>query len=413
MLILRRCVWIAVAVSSCAESGQQGTVIPEDPHVVELRDSLQWFSDSAEFNGFGVAIIKDNVVLFQGGFGMADRDALLPYTDSSTQTVGSISKTLIGLAVMKAVDQGKLELDDPVAKYLTFAVLDQNHPDIPITVRHLVTHTSSITDTEDAYLRRSYVLTDTSDLTRDLAIDISPARFSAPSTAVPMEVYLRDVLSADGRWYERETYTGQRPGERFEYSNIGATLAARVVEQATGQAFDTFTEEHILKPLGMRSSGWNTGSMDRTSMSQLYRSKLEPYPRYRLITYPDGGFVTSSADMAKYMIELLQGYRGEGSLLSKAAYAEYFRAQLSEANFDDRNDGPLSDEYNMGILMGFNPSGAFGHTGGDPGVTSMFFIDPTTGIGRYMIVNTDLKEFKPFRNVWEMLGRYAMKMDTQ
>jgi CubicO group peptidase (beta-lactamase class C family) len=402
--------FIALCLSAC----ENAPVVQQPSHLQqELTDSLVALSNEADFNGFGVAIVSDSGVLYQGGFGMADVDQHLPYTERTTQTVGSISKTVVGLAVMKAVELGQLELDAPVGRYLPFSVVNPFHPETPITVRHLVTHTSTITDTEDAYMQRSYVLSDTIGLKQNLEIDISPTQFSAPSTAVPMEDLMHRVLSADGAWYQRDVFLDQQPGSRFNYSNLGATLAALVVEKATGQAFDAFTKRYILEPLGMRASTWNVEAMDRTTMSQLYRTRNEPFPRYRLITYPDGGFVTSAADMAVYMAELAKGFHGRGTILSKASYAEFFRAQLNETHFTERNTRPNSDEYNMGILIGFNPSGAFGHTGGDPGVSSMFFVDPQTGTGRYLIVNTDLQDGAHFRKAWELLGRYAVRMKSK
>lgn len=374
----------------------------------ELTDSLALLSKTADFNGFGVALVGPQGVLYQGGFGMADVAKNIAYTENTVQPIASISKTFIGLAVMKAQELGKLKLDDPVSKYLPFAVINPHHPDVPITIRHLATHTSSIVDTDD-YLHRSYVLADTMDLVADLAMDLDGVRFSAPAASISMEDFLRNYLAKDGAWYGDSAFLSTKPGERFAYSNIGATLAALVVAKAAGIPFDAFTQLHILDPLGMRASGWHVESAPDTALTVQYSDGTTPYPRYRLITYPDGGFTTCAADMANYMAELAKGYRGEGKLLSKAGYAEYFRKQLSDAHFEEPPTD-MFDDHNIGIFMSFGSEGFVGHGGGDPGTLSLLYIDTKTMLGRYMIVNTDLEDNVRFFQVWELLGRYTDRL---
>lgn len=375
----------------------------------ELTDSIKLITTAADFNGFGVALVDSTGVLYANGFGMADVSRQTPYTAKTVQPIASISKTFIGLAVMKAVDLGMLTLDDPVAKHLPFPVVNPHHPELPITVRHLVTHTSTILDKEN-YLFRAWILQDTMDLERNLALDIGACRFSAPNAAVTMEEFLHRYLVKGEAWYSDSAFADLKPGERFDYSNIGATLAALVVEKASGMSFDAFAQRHILDPLGMRSSTWHGEHLADTAISRLYRTRTEAYPRYYCATYPDGGMVTSAVDFAKYMAELVKGSRGAGTLLSKESYVEYFREQLVDSQFVDRATGPFTDEHNMGITIGFSSEGYFGHTGGDPGLFSMFFVDRKTGLGRYMIVNTDMEGWEHHARVWELLGRYGEKL---
>lgn len=398
---------LAVTIVSC------GPERASDHHVLgdELTDSLTLLAKSADFNGFGVAVVGPHGMLYRNGFGMADVAKRIPYTATTVQPIASISKTFIGIAVMKAQDLGKLELDDPISKYLPFAVLNPQYPELPITIRHLVTHTSSIVDTDD-YLHRSYVLVDTTNLAANLAMDLDGVRFSLPGASLSLQDFLRNYLAKDGAWYSDSAFLSTRPGERFSYSNVGATLAALVVERAMGIPFDTFTQQHILEPLGMGGSGWHVEEVRDTSLTVQYETRTIPYPRYRLITYPDGGFTTCAADMAKYMAELVKGYKGEGTLLSKSGYAEYFHKQLTEAHFQERPTHRF-DDHNIGIFVSFNPEGHVGHSGGDPGTASLLYIDPKTGLGRYLVLNTDIEDAGRFMQVWEMLGRYAARMAAE
>jgi CubicO group peptidase (beta-lactamase class C family) len=382
----------------------------------ELTDTLNKISETTLFNGFGIVIVSDKGVLYQNGFGYANVATKEKYTDNTLQNIGSISKTFIGIALLKAQELGKLKLDDPINMYLPFSVINPYNPQTSITIRQLATHTSSITDTRD-YLYRAWILHDTLNLVNNLKIDIGECKFSAPSTAIPMEEFLKNILEKDGKWYKKENFLNRKPGELFQYSNLGATLAALVIEKATGIAFDKFTDKYILQPLGMNASGWNIDEIDISKHTRLYLNKTTSYPFYTLITYPDGSMITSTSDFSKYMEELIQGYIGNGILLSKESYKEYYSGQLKSENYIDRKkkEGEYSDEYNIGITIGISSTGNFGHTGGDPGLFSIMFFNPKNKIGKYIIVNTDMegnKAWEQHYKIWSLLDIYADKLNN-
>lgn len=354
----------------------------------ELTHKLDSLSRKMDINGFGVALVSDEGVLFQNGFGVANAETGEEYTEFTLQAIASVSKTFIGIAVMKAQELGKLNLDDPISKYLSYPIENPNFKDVPITIRQLVTHTSSITDNEE-YLYRSWILNDTVNLAENLKMDIGECKFSAPDTRVSLEDFVKNVLTKKGKWYRTDAFTEAKPGAKYSYSNMGATLAALIVEKAVAMPFDEFTEQYIFKPLGMTSTGWGLKSVDKKMLSRLHVDRKKIYPLYELITYPDGGVITSSKDMSLYILDLLKGYNGKGTLLSQDAYKEYFTPQLTEINFDDRDTNRYSDEYNTGIHMGFSSNGSFGHYGGDPGISSSIWFYPSTNTGRYIVINTD------------------------
>ena len=380
----------------------------------ELTKKLAAISKTTNFNGFGVASVNDREVLYQNGFGIANVETNEKYTEHTIQNIASVSKTFIGLAVLKAQELGKLKLDDPVNLYLPFTVANPAFKNVPITIRHLVTHTSSILDNEE-YLYRAWILFDTVNLEQNLKIDIGECKFSAPSTEVPMEEFLKRVLTQDGKWFKPNCFADKQPGAIFNYSNMGATLAALVIEKATGQKFDAFTKKYILDPLGMTSTGWGLRAIDLKKHTRLYINKTTAYPFYTGVTYPDGSLITSSSDMSKYIAELMKAYFGHGTLLSKESYQEYFKPQLSAANFVDRSTSEYSDEYNMGITMGFGSTGNFGHTGGDPGLFSVIWFDKERRIGTYFIINTDGDNKESGKQQYEirtLLDEYSNKLNA-
>ena len=380
----------------------------------ELTEKLTAISKQTDFNGFAVALANDQEVLYKNGFGIANFDPLQPYTANTIQNIASVSKTLIGLAILKAQELNKLKLDDPINKYLPFKVVHPDFPEIPITLRQLATHTSSIVDSK-AYMENTIVLKDTFNLAANLKIDISPTRFNPPSAKISIEEFLHNILDPKGKWYLKEGFSENKPGEIYAYSNVGATLAALVVEKATGISYDQFTTQYILAPLKMKASGWNFNSIDFSKYTHTYQDKTTPYPYYSLNSYPDGGLLTTADDMSKYILELLKGYFGKGTLLTRDSYREYFTPQLKAGNFTERDSSIYSDEYNMGITIGFGATLNFGHYGGDPGLNSQIYFNKETKTGRYYIINTNSNGAITGKNqkmIMDLLDEYAVKLDS-
>lgn len=113
-----------------------------------LTAELEVLRNQGHFIGFGVAIVNRQGALHQHGFGFADAQAHKPYSIHTIQNIASVSKTLVGLALLKAQELGRLNLADSVNKYLPFRVVNPAFPKVPITLRHLATHTSSIRDND-------------------------------------------------------------------------------------------------------------------------------------------------------------------------------------------------------------------------------------------------------------------------
>ena len=379
----------------------------------ELTEQLTKISTQTDFNGFGVAISNENEVLYQNGFGIANLEPKQKYDENTVQNIASVSKTFIGIAILKAQELGKLQLDDPISKYLSFKVTNPYYPNIPITIRQLTTHTSSINDNE-VYMKKTIVLNDTINLKQNLDIDISPTKFNPPKAKITIEEFLKNTLDNRGKWYLKDVFLNKKPGEIYNYSNIGATLAALVLEKATGISYDKFTTEHILKPLQMNSSGWSFDSVNYSKCTNTFQDKKTPYPFYSLNTYPDGGLLTTSKDMGNYISELLKGFLGKGTLLNKESYQEYFRPQLQAKNFIDRDTSEYGD-YNIGITMTIFPSGNFGHFGGDPGLFSVIQFDKKKKTARYYIINTNPsgpETNKYHKQINDALDIYTEKLNT-
>ena len=377
-----------------------------DSIAIKLTEELDKIYTRRHINGFSVAIVNQDGTLYEKGFGYSDIKASKKYTDNTIQNIASISKTFIGIALLKAQELGTLNLDDPINKHLPFVVSNPYFPNEQITIRQLATHTSSIKD-PSRYEKNGYILKE-----NDNGVAKVNSNFRSPDEKLVLGEFLKNILSTEGKWYKKKNFLKTKPGEIFEYSNVAAGLAALVIEKATNQSFNEFTNEHILTPLGMSNSGWSFTEVDFTKHSKLYKDKETELAFYQLVNYPDGGLITSSADLGKYLTELIAGNNGNGSILNKQSYEELFRPQLTDKNYNERNESAYNDEYNMGVFMGISAQGQIGHTGGDPGVATHMFFNTETKIGKLLIVNTDLKKegIKEFIDIWKKLEEYETKL---
>ena len=345
---------------------------------------LQSWAASAQddsFTGYATASIRPGTADIRT-YGFRDAKKTIAYDSTTIQPVGSVSKTVIGLAIMKAIEMGLLSLDTDINTYLEFPVKNprvQNHR--PITLRHLATHTSGIRDREKAY-REAY----------------TKGNFPTES----LRDYLRSYFIPGGKRYATDNFGSDAPGDAYAYSNIGAALAAFVVESATKIPFDQFTERYILQPLGMHNTHWFYREADRTWYSTLFDGKDKAIAPYTLTTYPDGALKTTIADLSRYLQALVAGYRHQSTLLSDSSWDQLFSKQFTDAH-PVRNINPK--EPNSGIFFVHAKSGLIGHTGSDPGVSAFLFFDPVTGNGRIFMANEDLtpKNVARFRVIWDNL----------
>ncbi len=376
--------------------------------VEKLSQELKAAFQNSTIPGMAVAIVNQDSVLYRNQFGYADKVTKKLYTQNTIHNIGSTSKTFIGIAIMQLVEQGKLSLDTKISDVLPFKVVNPYHPEIDITVRHLATHTSSIRDRNFNYGLRAYVSTDDRKGIRKGFPFISKIQFKQmlKNEDIAMGEFLENTLSNKGKWYKKKNYYKNAPGTVGHYSNISSALAGYVVEVITGQKYADYVQQNILNPLGMRASGWRKANVDQTQFASRYlKGKL--VPDYHLITYPDGGLISSAADLSTYLMAMIKGYKGESQLLSAAAFQTMMTSQLNQA--------PLvktitSAERHYGVfwnIFGDEGKGDIGHSGSDPGILSFMYFDPDTGTGCVLTTNGD--ENPNHANVikiWEILVKY-------
>jgi CubicO group peptidase (beta-lactamase class C family) len=372
-----------------------------------LNDSITNKIDSTYvmglLKGFSVAVVDEDKILYKKGFGYRDIDTTLLYTSSTVQPVGSVSKTLIGVSLIKAVELNLLKLKDPINKYLPFKVTNPIHPNDEILIEHLAYHTSSIIDANEIYLG-VYFLESNIKGDDEGAYDF----FKNPEERIRLEEYLTNALDTKSNNYSKESFSSNKPGDKREYSNIASDLCALIIQNASKKNFREFTSEYILKPLGMNSSGWRFEDVEHAEQSRLFAYKDMMISKYSESSYASGQFMTSSEDLALFLRELIRGYKGNGELLSKNGYNMLF----SKKKFDGNTYGHFIEFTDNWLDIKDN---IIGHNGADYGVFSGMYFNPERGTGKIMISNTDtdfydnLDVWPETKKIWESLIEYEIQ----
>ncbi|MCU0646762.1 MAG: beta-lactamase family protein [Gemmatimonadaceae bacterium] len=326
-------------------------------------------------------------VLIAGGY--ADIAAKRPYTTRTVQPVGSVSKTLIGYALAKAAVERRLDLDDPIAPHVPF-VIGEGAAMAGVTWRQLATHTAGVIDREAGYAS-AYV---------------SPA-----SVDTSLGTFLRSYLHAGGTRFHRDHVAPDAVGRRYVYSNVGAALAGFALERLGGMAYSALLARDVFMPLGLADS-----RMDLLPTSPddavLYDDARRPVAPHRLITYPDGGWRTSCAQLATYLMSVLRAQRGVAGGLDSAAV----RLMLTPQFATGRTPTALSDrEPNLGLFWSMRRRG-IGHSGSDPGVSAFVLVDPAAGTGQLFMTNIDISEGPAaealtarFTRIWSVLSAVTQR----
>ncbi len=246
--------------------GRPATAAPVEADIVRV---LEQEMARSPLPGLAVAVTQDDRTIHLGGYGEAAPG--VPMTAETPMMVGSVSKSFTAVAVLELVEQGLVNLDAPVQDYIAFTTADPQQAS-QVTVRHLLNHTSGLTDRGFPGLW---------DLSQDTPAERTRALSSARPTAAP--------------------------GTEYHYFNPNYEVLADLVETVSGQGFDQFLQDEVLAPLALQ----NTTSVVRAEDAQIVRPALaqghlsvfaQPVA-YEAEGYVagSGGVVTTAADMARWL----------------------------------------------------------------------------------------------------------------
>lgn len=346
--------------------------------LITLSIALGWSSDSygqsdqAEASisaimqetpvaGLSVAVVKGNRVIYAHSFGFMDLENRIPLTNDNIFRIASISKSFSATSIMQLAENGKLSLDDDVGDLLGFPVRNPKFPGTIITLRMLLSHRSSINDSQGYF-----------------SLDaIDPSK------------------NADGS----KCYNDYEPGKGYQYCNLNYNLTGTIIEKVSGERFDQYVKKHITDPLGLRA-GYCIDSLDASSFAKIYEYRTDSSkfihapvayaPRSEEIAAyvmgrstpvfsPTGGMKISAVDLARYMIMHSRMGRFQGGRIISKKSAEQMQTVLSE-----------KEGYGLALLTTdklISGEQMRGHTGSAYGLYSAMFWQPKKKFGFIVISN--------------------------
>ena len=314
--------------------------------------------------GLSAGIIKNGRLVCTAVAGHANIEQDLRVTPDTVFAWASVSKTVTGVAAMILVEQGVFGLDDNINDHLPFTVTNPECAGGTITIRQLMTHSSSIIDNWDVY----------------------DALYTVGESPIVLGDFLNEYFVPGGQYYdEDENFDYECPGEYYEYSNVAVGLLGYLVEYNSGVPFDQFCRDNIFTPLGMNEASFRLAPLNQANIAMPYDrmgANFVAHGHVGLPTAPDGSLRTSVPQLARFLAMMDgMGQVGGTRIISEASAQEMSSLQIQDL------------ENTQGLIwfyQDFNSrTGMLGHDGSDPGTSSLMFFDPSRHTGVLLVANGD------------------------
>lgn len=361
---------LALAAAFCAAL----PAFADDPKLPGIGAAMQEMIAKNEIAGAVTVVVNRDKVLHLESTGFADVASKKPMAPETLFWIASMTKPITGTAILMLQDEGKLNVADPVAKYLPeFANLKTpSGKPANLTITQILTHTSGLGEAGGPAAQKAGTLA-----------DLVPLWLAAPMQ------------------YE--------PGEKWRYTQSGINAAARIVEVVSGMTFDAFLQKRLFDPLGMTHTTFYLTPESRSQLVTAYAKNketglLEPVPPradFGSRAHPpqgNGGLYSTAPDYAHFCQMLLNGGTFEGHRYLTAAAMKFLTTpqtgDLPTGFFQNNNFGNHGTNYGWGIatcilrtphegVASMLSPGTFGH-GGAWGTQA--WIDPVKGVAYVLMV---------------------------
>lgn len=312
--------------------------------------------------GLAVVVVKNNKIVYNKAFGYKNLETKTRLATNDIFRIASISKSFSATAIMQLVAQKKLSLTDDVSNLIGFRVRNPNFPDQPITLQMLLTHRSSLNDSQGYFTLDS----------------INP--------------------TVSDNW--SQCYNSYAPGTKYQYCNYNFNIIGTIIERVSGERFDQYIKHYILDPLNVYG-GYCVDSLDDNLFTTLYEydsktNNFSPSPdayaprREQLRSYrfgysaplfsPTGGMKISAEGLARYMLMHINYGKANGKRIIPKKYAKLMQTPVS-----------IPVGYAMAIMNINNLVNGVhltGHTGSAYGLYSAMFFNPKKKYGFVVITNS-------------------------
>lgn len=325
------------------------------------EDDLRKIMAKYESIGLNVAVVKNGKIFYQQAFGWKDKERAMPLKMNDLFRIASISKSFSATAMMQLIEAGKVSLDDDFGTLIGFPLRNPAFPEKVITLRMIMSHTSSIND------HAGY--------------------------------FNLDLLNPGKNPDYAKSYDAHEPGKGYAYCNLNYNMLGAVIEKLSGENFEPYIQQHILKPLGLYG-GYQVDKLDKSRFATLYaydtlKRQFEASPSAYLprteelksyqtgystpLLSPTGGMKMAVPDLAKYMTMHMQQGVYKGTRIMKTESAQTMQTAV-----------PFSDHYGLAIMTRSDviPGKIMkGHTGSAYGLYSIMMFHPEEQFGIVAITN--------------------------
>lgn len=342
-------VWFAAAIAAFTMSGPPALAQIEQLLAPELREKIDQIAHEelakTGVPSASVAIVKDGQIFYMQAYGSARLNPRTPALPTMRYSIGSVSKQFTATAILLLQEQGKLSLDDKVAKFVP-SLTRANE----VTIRQLLSHTSGYQD----YWPQDYV---------------PPFMLQPIAAAKILDLWARKPLDFD-------------PGTKWQYSNTNYVIAGVIVEKASGEPLLQFLQEKIFTPLGMKSVAnidqEKLGDTDPLGYMRFALAPLRPSPKEgKGWLFAAGELAMPTEDLAKWDISII-----DQKLLRPVSYKEFETDVLLSSG--------VSTHYGLGVeVLSEGGRRELEHSGEVSGFTSENIVFPDDRAAIVVLTNQD------------------------
>ena len=336
--------------------------------LTEIESDIEKTRIEKKIAGLSVAIVYDQDVLFSKGFGFADVDKKVRADSTTVYRVGSITKVFTALMLMQLRDAGKLNLDDPIEKYLPEFKIKSRFPDArPATFRQVVAHYSGLP------------------IEPPMAIE-----YENPEKFPPVEEQLKSL---------KDVEMIVPAMSRFAYSNLGYNIMGLALARIAKQPYTQYVDQHILKPLGMNQSGFALTESMKSHFAVGYTgARLDG--TFEKSTYPEYGMASGMLysnvdDMTRFMsLFFREGRAGGKQVLGSYSLREMTIPVAVSTDLRKNAEGKPVELWQVGSGIGWTLGVWYGEQidfkpGGTRGFSCVVMINYPRKLAMVVLMNTE------------------------
>jgi CubicO group peptidase (beta-lactamase class C family) len=348
---------LAVFLATFLQAGMETQNQAKDPDVGKLmvtrfEPMAKRMLQKGRFPGLTIAVVHKGKIVYSKAFGVKNIDTGAKMSIRSLFHQASVTKPFVATAIMQLVEQGKVNLDDPVTKYLPYFKLADKRYKI-ITVRQMVTHTSGMPDVRD-YEWDKPVYDDGA-----------------------LERYVRSLSD------KKLIFA---PGESMRYSNMAFEVLGDLIAKVSGKSFEDYVQENILTPLNMKDSTLlkkkaNPQLMTTPHILKEGKTAVSPVYPYNRMHAPSSTLISNVMDMSRWAMANLNHGHLEGKRILKESTYDIIWNKGSSAS------GQVGISWFIGDHNGIK---TISHGGGDTGYRSYILLLPEKSLGIVLAFNFDM-----------------------